>query len=337
MTTTIREAKNGRPASQRSASATDLVLATASQDYPVNMTAFRRGLDGAAEARAVALPPGPMSPEEEDQAAEILGQAAGILLRVGYLGPRLLTRLARLRVVTLHGTGVDQVDVNACRSNGVVVTNVPGANAAAVAELTIGLILSMLRRIPYADSHLRSGNWAAGRVPGEELSGKVVGVIGYGRIGRRVAALARAFGARVIVHSRSPVPDETCVTIEDLLNSSDIVTLHLPLAPDTSGMLNAVRIGQMKRGSILINTARGALVDESALAAALESGHLAGAALDVFASEPPDPLNPLLHLPNVLVTPHVGSSTTQALESIARLAGEDMGRVLRGEAPQHPV
>ncbi len=316
------------------------VIATASADYPIDLVTFRAALAGLADVDCRALPYHPMDPLQEDAAIGSLVEADGIFLRIGYLGSRLIANLPRLKVITLHGVGVDQVDVPAAAARGITVTNVPGANAQAVAEHAIGLMLAVLRRIVVADARLRTGAWAEARTVGEELEGKTLGIVGLGNIGRRVAALGQAFGMTVIAHSPRAVAPQLGIVMVDLaalLSTADVVSLHAPQNAQTEGLLDAGRLALMKPSAILINTARGALVDEVALAAALRAGRLGGAGLDVFRKEPPDPGSPLLGLPNAVLTPHIGSSTTGALRNIARHGGEDIARVLRGEPPLHPV
>jgi D-3-phosphoglycerate dehydrogenase len=317
-----------------------LIVATASADYPIDVATFQEALEGLADVACLALPYHPMDSFEEDAAIGDLASADGIFVRIGYLSARLIANLPLLKVITLHGVGVDQVDLNAAAARGILVTNVPGANAQAVAEHAIGLMLAVLRHTPFADVQMRSGSWGRARLVGEELEGKTLGIIGLGNIGRRVAALGLAFGMKVIAHSPTvvePPPGITMMELAPLLTSADVVTLHAPQNPQTEGMINANRLSLMKPTSILINTARGALVDELALAEALRFRQLAGAGLDVFGREPPDPTSPLLGLTNVVLTPHIGSSTSGALRNIARRGGEDLARALRGEAPLHRV
>jgi len=316
------------------------VIATASDDYPIDIEAFKEGLGDIATVSICPLPYGPMTPAEEDAAAQALAPAHGLFVRIGYLGAGLIQRLPNLRVIAMHGVGVDQVDVAAATARGIIVTNVPGANAQAVAELTIGLMLAVLRRIPMADGRLRAGDWAGGRTLGNELSGLTLGLVGLGNIGRKVASLARAFGMTVLGYDPNVVQPPEGVKLTDLpslLSNADIVSLHAPQTPATEKMINTTTLALMKPTAVLINTARGALVDEQALAEALKAGRLAGAGLDVYAQEPPDPANPLLKLENVVLTPHIGSSTRGALRNIARIAGEDVARVLKGEIPLHRV
>jgi D-3-phosphoglycerate dehydrogenase len=233
----------------------------------------------------------------------------------------LLERAPKLKVVGRPGTGVDNIDVPAATQRGIVVMNTPAGNSISAAEHTIGLMLALLRKIPQADGSLKSGKWERQKFIGAELHEKVLGIIGLGKIGIEVVRRALSFKTHVLVFdpfvSDSVARDLgiTLVKLEELLARSDIVSLHAPLTPATKRMINAEAFACMKEGSFLINAARGELVDEAALLAALTSGRLAGAALDVFAGEPkPNP--ELVRLPNVVSTPHIGASTFEAQEKV---------------------
>lgn len=317
---------------------------TATDDFPVSLTPVRDALKGIAPIRVVALPFRPLAEAEEAHQAEALRGAAAMLLRPGFVTASLLDRLPDLCVVAVHGAGVDQVDVAACTERGVLVTNAPGANAEAVAELTIGLMLSLLRRIPESAGRVAGERvWGAARHTGGELKGRTLGLVGIGRIGARVADLARAFGMKVLaydpavpaaaIRSRGARP----ARLVTLLGRADIVSLHAPLSPATHHLIDRQALRRMKRGAFLVNAARGPLVDESALAAALASGHLAGAALDVLEGEPPDPKSPIFDAPNILLTPHMAGSTVECLDTIAGIAARDIARVLQGRRPRFPV
>lgn len=320
------------------------VALAATDELPIAEAPVRSALDGFAETRTVPLPYKPLTGAEESRYAEELRGAAALLLRSGYVTASLLDRLPDLRVIAVHGAGVDPVDVDACTARGVLVTNTPGANADAVTELTLALMLSLLRRIPdcaYQAKNERA--WDAARHTGGELKGRTLGLVGFGQIGRRVAAIATAFGMQVIASDPAQKPEvieagrAESVSFETLLADSDIISLHAPAIPATHHMIDAEAIAQMKPGAMIVNCARGSLVDEAALAAALVSGHLGGAALDVLEGEPPDPASPIYDAPNLILTPHMAGSTNECLETIARTAGEDIARVLRGEAPKNPV
>ncbi|HKQ19821.1 MAG TPA: hydroxyacid dehydrogenase [Candidatus Eisenbacteria bacterium] len=242
---------------------------------------------------------------------------------------RLIDAAPRLRWVARAGAGLDNIDVAAAKERGIGVLNVPGANAVAVAELVFGLLLGLMRKIPAADASMRSGEWEKTRFQGRELRGKTLGIVGLGKIGRAVAQRARAFEMTCIGHDPL-VPEADAralgvepMTLEALLGRADIVTLHAPITPETKGRIGAAEIARMPKGSILVNAARGGLVDEAALIAALRSGHLAGAALDVFAVEPPEDRT-LVNLPNVVSTPHVGAATVEAQEAV----GEEIVKLL---------
>lgn len=318
------------------------VIVTSSALFGVDVEAMERALDGIATIGTFDLPRERVTGEEEDRIVAALEGADGMLVRIGTVSESLLARLPRLKVIALHGVGVDQVDVAAATEHGVWVTNVPGGNATAVVELTIGLFVSMLRRIPTADRQLRErGGWDESRFLGAELGGKTVGLVGCGNIARGVARICRAMNADVIATKRrldeSEVDGIPLVPFEELLQRADIVSLHLPLTDESRSMMNEEAFGLMKPGSYFVNVSRGPIVDQPALERALETEHLAGAALDVLHSEPPDYDSPLFAMPNVVLTPHMGGSTAEALTAIAGRAAEDIARVLRGEQPLHSV
>lgn len=224
-----------------------------------------------------------------------------------------------LKFLDIAFTGVDHVDLDILREKGVQVSNAAGYSTQAVAELALSMMLSLLRHVPQVQERCRQGGTKDGLV-GCELRGKTVGIVGAGAIGTRTAQLCRAFGCRVLGYRRHPVPTEGIefVSLEELLRQSDIVSLHCPANEETRGLMNRERIGWMKPGALLINTARGAVVDSQALAEALKSGALGGAGIDVFEMEPPIPQDhPLLHAPNTLVTPHVAFATRESMEARA--------------------
>lgn len=246
----------------------------------------------------------------------------------------LLDATPRLRVVANHAVGYDNVDVPACTRRGIWVTNTPGVLTDSTADMTWALILALARRLREGERLTRSGQfrgWAPTMLLGRELRGKTLGVLGYGRIGRAVARRAEGFGMRVIfTASGGGVP------LEELIAQSDILSIHCPLTPRTRHLIGAAELLAMKKGSLLINTARGPIVDEAALVAALESSHLGGAALDVFENEPE--VHPgLLQRDDVVLLPHMASATRETRAEMARLALSDIELVLRGERPLHPV
>lgn len=251
-----------------------------------------------------------------------------------------------LRVVGRAGVGVDAIDVDAATRHGIVVLNTPDASTLATAEHTLAVMLALCRNIGPGRERVLAGVWSAKGLVGVELAGKTLGVIGLGRIGAAVAARARAFGMTVLAHdafvseARASSAGARLVALEELLASADIVTLHAPLTPQTQGMLGASEFAAMKRGARVINCARGGLVDEDALLAALESEHVAGAAVDVIRDEPPPPEHAvwrLLRHPRVLATPHLAGSTREAQARIAADLCRDVLAVLGGRAPSAAV
>ena len=320
------------------------VALAATEELPIVEAPVRAAVGDVAQVRTIALPYKPLEQREVMHWAKQLQGAAGLLLRSGYVTRELLEQLPDLRVIGVHGTGVDPVDVAACTERGVVVTNTPGANADAVTELTLALMIDVLRRVPqsaHATQHGRA--WDAARHTGGELKGRTLGLVGYGAIGRRVGTIAKAFGMSVIASDPGLTDDEIRTrgaepaTFDALLGAADVVSLHAPAIPATHHLINAKTIAGMKPTAIIINCARGSLINENDLAAALSEGRLGGAALDVLDGEPPDPNSPIFNAPNIILTPHMAGSTHECLATIARMAGEDIARVLRGEPAQHPV
>jgi D-3-phosphoglycerate dehydrogenase / 2-oxoglutarate reductase len=247
----------------------------------------------------------------------------------------LLAAGRNLKVVGRAGIGVDNVDVAAATELGILVVNAPTANVTSATEHMFALLLALARRVPAADASLKGGTWDRKSFLGIELQGKTLGVVGFGRIGQRVAARARGFEMHVVAYDPFLEPavvrrfDAEPLPLDDLLARADIVTLHTPFTPETAGMLDARRIGLMKPGAILVNCARGGLVDEAALLAALEAGRLEGAALDVFAEEPPKDFALVRH-PRVVATPHLGAQTREAQERISTETARMMLAALAG-------
>lgn len=258
----------------------------------------------------------------------------------------LLAAAPRLRVVACATAGYEHVDVAACRARGVVVTHTPDVLTGATADLTWALLLATVRRLPQAERNLRAGEftgWGFGDYLGGDLEGATLGIFGMGRIGQAVARRAAGFGMRVVYHSRTPLQTEVeaalgarFVDADALLAESDVLSLHAPLTPATRHWVDAAALRRMRRGAYLVNTARGPLVDEAALADALASGQLAGAGLDVYEEEPR--VQPrLLALPNVVLLPHIGSATERTRLAMATLAVRNARAVLAGEPPLTPV
>ncbi|MBP6785987.1 MAG: phosphoglycerate dehydrogenase [Candidatus Promineofilum sp.] len=273
--------------------------------------------------------------------AGLLPDVDGYIAGLDTIDAGALAAAGALRVIARYGVGTDNVDLAAAQARGIVVTNTPGANAAAVAELTVALLLLLARPILSAAAATKGGGWP--RTAGLSLGGKTVGLIGLGAIGRAVARLLVGFDCRVLAYD--PLADHRAaeklgvafVDLNALVAVSDFVSLHAPVTPETRGMVDAAFLGHMKRGACLVNTARGELLDETALYEALASGRLRGAALDTFAAEPPGAGNPLLSLPNVIATPHMGAHTDGATTAMGRMALADCLAVLAGEEPVYRV
>jgi D-3-phosphoglycerate dehydrogenase / 2-oxoglutarate reductase len=275
---------------------------------------------------------------------EYIGNCQGVLLRTAPMTRKVLERARDLRVIARHGVGLDNVDLEYCAERGIVVTNTPEANATAVAEHTLGMIVAVAKNMLLGDEEIRKGRFdARDRLYGIELEGKTLGVVGLGRIGRRVASKA-AYGLGMKIVRYDPylpgrdVPEFVrAMELEDLLATSDVVTLHLPLTEETRNLLGKERISAMKDGAYLVNCARGGIVDEGALEQALRSGKLSGAALDVFADEPTGQDHPLWDFKNVIVTPHMAAFTEESVVRMAVHAAEGVISVARGGPPRWPV
>jgi D-3-phosphoglycerate dehydrogenase len=270
-------------------------------------------------------------PLTAEQLRELIPGYHGAILGLDQCDASVFERADRLRVISRYGAGVDQVDIQAASRLGIVVTNAPGANSLGVIELCIGLMFSLARSIPQVANAARNGVWQ--RAPGIELSGKTLGVIGFGTIGRGVANRAQALGMRVLAHDPYWQGDTMGAQLTDLatlLRESDFVSLHCALTPETERLINPERIAGMRDSAYLINTARGGLVDESALADALRNGKLAGAAADVFHDDPPAG-SPLIALENFIATPHIGATTREAVQRTSMMAAQNLVAVLRGE------
>jgi D-3-phosphoglycerate dehydrogenase len=237
--------------------------------------------------------------------------------------------VGRLRAIARAGVGVDNIDVAAATRKGVVVMNTPGGNTVSAAEHTIALLLALARRIPAADATMKAGGWDRNKFVGTEVAGKTLGLVGLGRIGREVARRAKGLDMRVIALDPFVTPAraaelgyDTAVSLDELLPKIDFLTLHVPLGDDTRSLIGARELGLMKKTARVLNVARGGIVDEEALAAALSAGTIAAAGIDVFTAEPIVPENPLLRAPNVILTPHLGASTLEAQENVALEAAQ---------------
>ena len=275
----------------------------------------------------------------------LLAAAAGAeVLVTSYLDrvdAALLAGLPRLRHLASYGVGTNHLDLDACRRRGLLVTNTPGVLTEATAEHAMALLLACARRVAEGDRVIRGGGWTAvdpAFLLGTGLDGKVLGVVGFGRIGQAVARRAAAFGCAIAYTGprEVPFPGARRLPLDELLAAADFVSLNVPLTPDTDNLLSAERLARLKPGAIVVNTARGSVVDDAALAEALRSGRVAAAGLDVFRDEPQVPAA-YLGLPNVVLTPHLGSGTRETRSAMAAMVVDEVERVARGEPPHHAV
>jgi D-3-phosphoglycerate dehydrogenase len=291
----------------------DILRATSDVDLD-----YRPGLKGAELLQAVA---------ESDALITRSGTA---------VTPELVNAGTRLRIVGRAGVGLDNVDVDAATERGILVINAPTANIMSATEHTMAMLLSLCRNIPEAHASVKRGEWVRSKFMGVELDGKTLGVIGLGRIGSRVTVRARAFGMRVIAHdpyiadSAFEKSGATKVSLDQLIEQADVITVHTPATEETRGLLGAQQIAKMKNGAIVLNIARGGIYDEQALADALNSGKLLGAAIDVYVDEPPGPEHPLLNAKNIILSPHIGANTIEAQDRVAVQTAEMVIEALRG-------
>jgi D-3-phosphoglycerate dehydrogenase / 2-oxoglutarate reductase len=279
-----------------------------------------------------------------DELREIIGDYDALAVRSETkVTADILAAAKKLRIIGRAGVGVDNIDVKAATEKGVVVVNSPEGNTIAAAELTVAMLLSLARKIPQADASLRSGKWERKKFLGTEVYGKTLGVVGLGKIGGEVARRARAFEMKVVAYDPFATEEKardygaSLVSLDNLYQVSDFITLHVPLNDQTRGMIAAPQLAKMKAGVRIINCARGGLVDESALAEALGTGHVAGAAFDVFSKEPVPADNPLLGIAENVVTPHLGASTEEAQVNVAIDIAEQIVDVLSGKPARAAV
>ena len=283
---------------------------------------------------------------EEDGEAGLIRDLRDAEVVVSGLRP--ITRKAffsaeKLRGAVVYGVGLDHIDVAAATERGVYVTNTPGVNSASVAEFAFGLMLAVARRIPRQNNAVKSGKWSSWEMVGNELCGKTLGVVGLGNVGMRVAALGKGFGMKVLSFTRHGSKDRAArsgvkfVDLDTLLKESDYIVLCCALTDETRGLIGEPEIGLMKRTAYLVNVARGSIVDERALAKALDKKRIAGAGIDVFEKEPPDPCNSLLKFEDVVVTAHMAGASAESLKRISMTVAEEAVRILRGEEPKFLV
>ena len=276
--------------------------------------------------------------------AERIGDAEAIFTNKVRLDAELLADCPNLRYIGVMATGYNTIDVAYAAAHGITVTNIPDYSTDAVAQHVFALLLALTNRAAEHDRSVKAGEWAACpdfcyfTHPLTELSGKTMGIIGYGHIGRRVAEIARAFGMRVLVHSRTERAGEPVrfVGLDELLAESDVVSLHCPLFPETRGLIGQTALARMKHSSILINTARGPIVDEAALADALRRRQIAGAGVDVLSREPAKPDNPLLSAPHCLITPHIAWGASETRIRLLEIAADNLRQYLN-HSPVHVV
>jgi D-3-phosphoglycerate dehydrogenase len=281
--------------------------------------------------------------KDKERLAAIIGDYDGLAIRSATkVTPKVLERAARLKVIGRAGIGVDNVDVPAATARGVIVMNTPFGNSITTAEHAIAMMFALARQIPQADASTQAGKWEKNRFMGVEITAKTLGVIGCGNIGAIVADRAVGLRMRVVAYDPYLTPERAValgvekVELDELLRRADIITLHVPMTERTRNILSAEALARAKRGVRIVNCARGGLVDEAALRAALDSGHVAGAAFDVFAEEPAT-ANPLFGHPNVVCTPHLGASTAEAQENVALQVAEQMSDYLLQGAIQNAV
>ncbi len=283
--------------------------------------------------------PSPRPVSVENLKAEIVGKHA-FIVGIDPVPADVIAAADKLRVISKYGAGLDNIDLNAARKSGIVVTFTPGANSRAVAELTMGFVFGLARNLPKADRITKSGRWQ--RMSGIELGGRTFGIVGLGAIGRIVARLALGVGMKVVASDPFAcrvdkyLEGVALVSLEELLKQSDFISLHVALTDETRGLINRENLRLVKDGAYLINTSRGEIADEAALAEALREGHLAGAALDVYQHEPPAG-SPLLELENIITSPHMGAHTQEAIERMGIMAAQNAVSVLSGGSGAHIV
>ncbi|RPJ34869.1 MAG: hypothetical protein EHM35_09540 [Planctomycetaceae bacterium] len=313
------------------------VLVTATS-YAMNDPTLRSDLESAVGEVIYNPTNRPLTSED---LSSMIGGIDGMIAGLDEITRDVIDKADRLRVIARYGVGLDRVDLEAARQKGIVVTNTPGANAVSVAELTVGLMIALARHLIDANQRTKAGEWP--RLRGVSLKGKVVGLLGLGAIGCHVAQILRGFECRVIGFDPAVSPEQaTAWDVEwmerdDVLRQADFLSLFFHVTASTENMLSRELIGLLKHGAFLINTARSELIDEDALVEALESGRIAGAALDTFRREPPGADYPVLRFSRVIATPHTGAHTDDATNAMGRAALSECLAVLRGEKPKFRI
>lgn len=268
---------------------------------------------------------------------------SAILVRSGTkVTAEVISKMTNLKIIGRAGVGVDNIDVDAATKRGIVVVNAPGGNTISTAEHAFAMMLALVRKIHLANNSLKSGEWNRGAFQGSELKDKTLGIIGFGRVGSEIAKRATAFEMEVLGYSRSLTPERAeksgakAVDLDFLIANSHIITVHTALTAETKGLVNEETLQKTKPGVMIINCARGGIVDESALKKYIEKGHVAGAALDVFSQEPPKNFD-LIKMDQVVVTPHIAASTKEAQLNVARIVAEDVLSLSKGEPVQNSI
>ncbi|HEY2534011.1 MAG TPA: C-terminal binding protein [Xanthobacteraceae bacterium] len=279
-----------------------------------------------------------------DDILAVARDADAILVTYAKLPAELLRQLKNCKVIGRFGLGVDNIDIKAAAEQNIVVTYVPDYCLQEVSDHAMALVLALARKVPFSNTLVHSGRWEMPAVvPIRRLEGQTLGLVGFGNIPRRVAPKALAFGFKVIAHDPYVAPEAArergveLVSFDRILELSDFISIHAPLTPQTRGLFGATTFPRMKKGAYVVNTARGPLIDEAALIAALDGGHLGGAALDVVATEPLARDSPLLGRPNVILTPHTAFYSVEALDELQTKCATDVAHVLSGEPPVYPV
>ncbi len=281
--------------------------------------------------------------QSEDELAGIIGNYDALVVRSETkVTKRVIDNAHKLQVIGRAGVGVDNIDLDAAKANGIIVVNTPGGNTVAAAEHTFGMILALARNVPQAHHDLKDGNWNRSKYTGTELRSKVLGILGLGRIGKEVAKFAAAFGMKVLAYDPFLTKEAASsltvklVDFETVLKEADFLTVHMPLTPESRKLISAEQFALMKDGACVVNCARGGIVCEEALYQAIVAGKVKGAALDVFEKEP-QVCSPLFALDQVIVTPHLGASTREAQINVAIEVCEDVIGILLGHEPLNPV
>jgi len=285
-----------------------------------------------------------MADYDSDEAAlDDIGRYDAIIFRLADLDAEVIDRADNLKVIAKHGAGLDSVDIEAASRRNIVVCNTPGANSRSVAEHAITLLFAVRRNVRIADRHVRDGNWDRSAYTGQELTGGTLGLFGFGSIARETSDLAHGIGQDVLMYDPYVPDDDVPARVErisefdELFARSDAVTVHAPLTSETHHAISTAELDALGENGVLINTARGAIVDEAALLDALESDTLGGAGLDTFEEEPPGPENPLYDRDDVILTPHVGGVTREALERMSQRAAANVRTVYEGAVPKSTV